>query len=82
MARFIRRRAQPNKGDFRMITENEKLIDFTVYKYVAPNLLHITALIAVLLITLVFYIVCLPFIWLVPTQKMFGPLEDLIDELT
>ena len=52
-----------------MITENEKLIDFTVYKYVVPNLLHITALITVLLITLVFYIVCLPFIWLVPTQK-------------
>jgi hypothetical protein len=65
-----------------MITEDEKLIDFKVYKYVIPNLLHITALIAVLLITLVFYIVCLPFIWLVPTQKMFRPLEDLIDELT
>lgn len=65
-----------------MITENEKIIDFTVYKYVVPHLLHITALIAVLLITLVFYIICLPFIWLVPTQKMFRPLEDLIDELT
>lgn len=65
-----------------MITENEKIIDFTVYKYVVPNLLHITALIAVLLITLVFYIVCLPFIWLVPTQKMFEPLENLINELT
>jgi len=65
-----------------MITENEKLIDFKVYKYAVPNLLHITALIAVLLITLVFYIICLPFIWLVPTQKMFRPLEDLIDELT
>ena len=65
-----------------MITEDEKIIDFTVYKYVVPNLLHITALIAVLLITLVFYIICLPFIWLVPTQKMFRPLEDLIDELT
>ena len=65
-----------------MITENEKIIDFEVYKYVVPNLLHITALIAVLLITLVFYIVCLPFIWLVPTQKIFGPLEDLINELT
>ena len=65
-----------------MITENEKLIDFTVYKYVVPNLLHITALMAVLLITLVFYIICLPFIWLIPTQKMFRPLEDLINELT
>lgn len=65
-----------------MITENEKIIDFTVYKYVVPNLLHITALIVVLLTTLVFYIVCLPFIWFVPTQKMFGPLEDLINELT
>lgn len=65
-----------------MIIEDEKLIDFKVYKYVGPNLLHITALIAVLLITLVFYIVCLPFIWLVPTQKMFRPLEDLINELT
>lgn len=65
-----------------MITENEKIIDFTVYKYVVPNLLHITALIAVLLITLVFYIICLPFIWLVPTQKMFRPLENLINELT
>lgn len=65
-----------------MITENEKLIDFETYKYVIPNLLHITALIAVLLITLVFYIICLPFIWLVPTQKMFRPLEDLINELT
>ena len=58
-----------------MITEDEKLIDFTVYKYVAPNLLHVTALIAVLLIALVFYMVCLPFILLVPTQKMFEPLE-------
>lgn len=65
-----------------MIIENEKLIDFKVYKYVIPNLLHITALIAVLLITLVFYIVCLPFIWFVPTQKMFRPLENLISELT
>lgn len=65
-----------------MITENEKLIDFETYKYVIPNLLQITALIAVLLITLVFYIICLPFIWLVPTQKMFRPLEYLIDELT
>lgn len=65
-----------------MITGNEKIIDFTVYKYVVPNLLHITALIAVLLITLVFYIVCLPFIWLIPTQKMFEPLENLINELT
>lgn len=69
-------------GDFGMITEDEKLIDFKVYKYVGPNLLHVTALIAVLFITLVFYIVCLPFIWLVPTQKMFRPLEDLINELT
>ena len=65
-----------------MITEDEKLIDFTVYKYVVPNLLHITTLIAVLLITLIFYIICLPFIWLIPTKKMFGPLEDLINELT
>lgn len=65
-----------------MITENEKIIDFKVYKYVVPNLLHITALIAVLLITLVFYIICLPFIWFIPTQKMFEPLEDLINELT
>lgn len=65
-----------------MITEDEKLIDFAVYKYVIQNLLHITALIAVLLITLVFYIVCLPFIWLTPTQKMFEPLEYLINELT
>ena len=65
-----------------MIIEDEKLIDFKVYKYVIPNLLDITALITVLLITLVFYMVCLPFIWLVPTQKMFRPLEDLINELT
>ena len=65
-----------------MITEDEKIIDFMVYKYVVPNLLHITALIAVLLITLVFYIICLPFIWFVPTQKMFEPLENLINELT
>lgn len=65
-----------------MITENEKLIDFKTYKYTIPNLLHITALLAVLLITLVFYIICLPLIWLVPAQKMFRPLEDLINELT
>lgn len=65
-----------------MITENKKLIDFKVYKYVIPNLLHIIALIAVLLITLVLYIVCLPFIWFVPVQNMFGPLEYLINELT
>lgn len=65
-----------------MITEDEKLIDFTVYKYVVPNLLRITALMSVLLITLVFFIVCLPFIWFVPTQKMFRQLENLINELT
>lgn len=78
----IRRRKTTNKGDIGMMTENEKLIDFEVYKYSIPNLLHIIALMAVLLITLVFYIVCLPFIWLVPTQKMFRPLENLISELT
>ena len=60
----------------------DKIIDFKVYKYAIPNLLRIIALMAVLLITLVFFIVCLPFIWFVPTQKMFGPLEDLIDKLT
>ena len=65
-----------------MITEDEKLIDFEVYKYVFPNLLHLTALMVVLLITVVFCIICLPFIWLVPTQKMFEPLQNLIDELT
>ena len=65
-----------------MTNENEKLIDFTVYKYVVRNLLQITALMVVLLITLGFYIICLPFIWLVPTHKMFEPLEDLIYELT
>jgi Na+/H+-dicarboxylate symporter len=65
-----------------MITESEKLIDFEVYKYVFPNLLHLTALMVVLLITVVFCIICLPFIWLVPTRKMFEPLQNLIDELT
>jgi len=58
------------------------MIDFEVYKYVASNLSYLIVLILVLLVTLVLYIICLPFIWLVPIQKLFGPLEDLIDELT
>ncbi len=65
-----------------MKTENDKIIDFKVYKYAIPNILRITALMTVLLITLIFVIVCLPFIWLIPIQKMFRPLEDLIDKLT
>lgn len=65
-----------------MRTGDEKLIDFKVYKYVVPSLLRIIALMIVLLVTFIFCIVCLPFVWLVPTQKMFRPLEDLIDKLT
>lgn len=62
-----------------MIIENEKLIDFTVYKYVIPKTLHIATSIVVLLVILAFYIVYLPVIWLVPLQKILEPLDDLID---
>lgn len=62
-----------------MIIEDKKLIDFTVYKYVILKPLHTTTAIVVLLIILAFYIVCLPFIWLVPLQKILEPLDDLID---
>lgn len=65
-----------------MLELDEKIIDFEVYKYIIPNIINITALLVVLLITLVLYVICLPFIWFTPTQRLFRPLEDLIEELT
>ena len=65
-----------------MLERNEKIIDFEVYKYSIPNIINITALLVVILITLVLYVICLPFIWFTPTQKLFRSLEDLIEELT
>ena len=65
-----------------MLERDEKIIDFEVYKYSIPNIINITALLVVLLITLVLYVLCLPFIWFTPTQRLFRPLEDLIEELT
>ena len=65
-----------------MLEQEEKIIDFEVYKYSIPNIIIITALLVVLLITLVLYVICLPFIWFTPTQRLFRPLEDLIEELT
>lgn len=65
-----------------MLERDEKIIDFEVYKYSIPNIINITALLVVLLITLVLYVICLPFIWFTPTQRLFRPLENLIEELT
>ena len=60
----------------------KKIIDFEAYKYVAPDIFHVVALVVVLLLTLLLYIICLPFMWFVPIQRLFGPLDDLIEELT
>ena len=65
-----------------MLERDEKLIDFEVYKYSIPNIINITALLVVLLVTLALLIICLPFIWFTPTQRLFRPFEDLIEELT
>ena len=65
-----------------MLELDEKLIDFEVYKYVAPNILNMAALMAVLLVILVLYVVCLPFIWFTPTHRLFIYFECLIKELT
>ena len=65
-----------------MLEREEKIIDFEVYKYSIPNIINIIALLVVILITLVLYIICFPFIWFTPTQRLFRPLEDLIEELT
>lgn len=65
-----------------MLERDEKIIDFEVYKYSIPNIINIIALLMVLLITLVLYVICLPFIWFTPTQRLFRPLEYLIEELT
>lgn len=62
-----------------MIIENENLIDFEVYKYFFPNFLHLTILMIVLLTTVVFYIIYLPFMWLVPAQKMLIAILKLLD---
>ena len=64
-----------------MIEQNEKMIDFEVYKYVASNIFYMVALILVLLVTLVLYIICLPFMWLALTQRLFIHFECLIKEL-
>ena len=65
-----------------MLEREEKIIDFEVYKYAAPNIYHMVALMLVLLVTLMLYVVCLPFIWFTPTQKLFRYSEYLINELT
>ena len=65
-----------------MLERDEKIIDFEVYKYSIPNIINITALLVVILITLVLYVICFPLIWFTPTQRLFRPLEDLIEELT
>ena len=64
-----------------MIEQNEKMIDFETYKYVASNIFYMVALILVLIVTLVLYIICLPFMWLTLTQKLFIHFECLIKEL-
>ena len=64
-----------------MIEQNEKMIDFEVYKYVASNIFYMVALILVLIVTLVLYIICLPFMWLTLIQKLFIHFECLIKEL-
>ena len=64
-----------------MIEQDEKIIDFEAYKYVASNIFYLVALMLVLLVTLVLYIICLPFIWFTPTQRLFIYFECLIKEL-
>ena len=64
-----------------MLKLNEKIIDFEVYKYTASNIFYMVALILVLLVTLVLYIICLPFMWLAFTQRLFIHFECLIKEL-
>lgn len=64
-----------------MLEQDEKIIDFGVYKYAASNIFYMVALILVLLVTLVLYIICLPFMWLTLTQKLFIHFECLIKEL-
>ena len=65
-----------------MLEREEKIIDFEVYKYSIPTIINMTALLVVLLITLVLYIICLPFMWLTLTQRLFIYFECLIKELT
>jgi hypothetical protein len=65
-----------------MLERDEKIIDFEVYKYSIPNIINITALLVVLLITLILYVICLPFIWFTPTHRLFIYFECLIKELT
>ena len=65
-----------------MLERDEKIIDFEVYKYTASNIFYMVALILVLLVTLVLYIICLPFMWFTPTQRLFIYFECLIKELT
>lgn len=65
-----------------MLELDEKLIDFEVYKYVAPNIFNMVALMLVLLVTLVLYVICLPLIWFTPTRRLFIYFECLIKELT
>ena len=65
-----------------MLKREEKVIDLEVYKYVVPNIYHMVAPMVVLLVTLMLYVVCLPFIWFLPTQKLFRYSEYLINELT
>lgn len=58
------------------------MIDFGVYKYCVENITRLVLLIVVLVITLLLYLICLPFIWFKPVQKLFSPFEKLISDLT
>ena len=64
-----------------MLERDEKIIDFEAYKYVALNIFYLVALMLVLLETLVLYVICLPFIWFTPIQRLFIYFECLIKEL-
>ena len=64
-----------------MIEQDEKIIDFETYKYAASNIFYLVVLILVLLVTLVLYIICLPFMWFTPIQRLFIYFECLIKEL-
>jgi hypothetical protein len=64
-----------------MIEQDEKIIDFETYKYAASNISYLVALILVLLVTLVLYVICLPFMWFTPIQRLFIYFECLIKEL-
>ena len=58
------------------------MVDFKVYKYSLENIVRMISLIIVLLITLTWYLLLFPLIWLKPIQMWFRPLERLISDLT